>query len=129
MLFAGAHVALGGYEEAAAPKRIGVAIDASFKMRNVWSAVPKILEGIAIKHRGAEFMVVTHPGKSGAWNHRPKLGGVRPFAPRRLDELIAMPVWDEAEAVYLVTNAPTDNLEVPSEWKIVRGEGWLKPGT
>ena len=125
--FTAAHLAVAGYEGAAAPKRIGVAVDASFAMRNVWSTVPKVLEGISIKHRGAKFMVVTHPGKIGVWSLRPKLDGVRPFAPRRLDELISMPVWDEAEAVYLVTNAPTDKLEVPEEWQIVRGDGWVKP--
>ena len=102
--------------EHAEPLRIGVAVDASFKMRNVWGKVPKILDAIAREHPSATFIVVTEPGRIGEWSRRPTLDGVRPFAPRRLEKLAETTLWNDTDKVYIITNEP--KFETPNGWEV-----------
>ena len=127
MLLAAAHLGYRHYDSAGTPRKVGVAIDASFPMRAVWTSVPRVLERIARDHPGAKFLVISHPGKTGAWARRPATGGVRPFAPRRLDALTKLAAWAEADVVYLVTNAAPGDTDLPPGWTIATGEGWSTP--
>lgn len=115
------------WQQAGRPaERIGIAVDASFAMREVWESVPKVLETIEQRHPGSQFVVVTQPGRTGQWNARPRLEGAQPFAPRQLETLTAMEVWENAHRVYLITNAPSETIDVPGHWTVERGEGWSR---
>ena len=118
----GAAAAVMHIERRAPPERVAIAVDASFAMREVWESVPKVLERIEARHGGAQFLVVTQPGKTGQWSARPRLEGARPFAPRQIESLRSMAVWEEADQVYLVTNAPEGEIDVPGAWRIERAQ-------
>ena len=111
----GAYAMAHSIEERAPAQRIGVAVDASFAMREDWGRVPRMLDDIARAHPKATFIVVTEPGSTGEWAERPSLGGARPFAPRRLEKLAAMALWDQTDTVYLITN--DRGFDAPSGWR------------
>ena len=114
-MMAGAYAMVRNIDEQAPAQKIGVAVDASFAMREDWGHVPRMLDDIARAHPKATFIVVTEPGSTGEWAQRPSLDGARPFAPRRLEKLAAMPLWGQADTVYLITNDRA--FDAPSGWR------------
>jgi hypothetical protein len=102
------------------PRRIAVAVDSSFPMRDAWGRVRGRLEEIT-SARYTRFALLTEKGRVHSWSDRVDIGKVSPYAPRdfsNLADAASVPEIAEADERVLVTNAPTDQTDP------LQGEGW-----
>jgi len=108
------------------PRRIAVAVDTSFPMRDAWGGVRDRLGEITAA-RYARFALLTEKGRVHSWSDTLDIGKLSPYAPRDFSsfaDAAPMPEIAEADERVLVTNAPPD-LTDP-----LRGKGWriVRPG-
>lgn len=106
---------------AANPTKVLVIVDSSFPMEAVWDRVPEELDQIGAG-RYAEFSLVTEKERIHSWSSTLKpreLRTVDPYAPRNWDGL-DYPEIEEAEEIYLLTNAGRSETEQFLGWKIVQ---------
>ena len=104
------------------PRRILVAVDASYPMQSAWPGVRETLHRIQ-QRRYARFSLYTEKGKVHGWSDRLRAGKIQPYAPRDLDALArasGTPELEEASERVLVTNAPAAELAGFDDWKVVR---------
>ncbi len=103
------------------PTKVLVVVDSSFPMDAAWDRVPDELDQIGDK-RYAEFSLVTEKERIHSWSSTLEPGTVEkvdPYAPRNWDGL-DYPEIEEAEEIYLLTNAGRSETEQFRGWKIVR---------
>lgn len=104
------------------PRRILVAVDASYPMQSVWPEVREAL--LAVEQRPyATFSLYTEKGKVHGWADRLSAGKIQPYAPRNLGALpvgAGAPELEEAGERVLITNAPAAELGDFAGWTIVR---------
>ncbi len=104
------------------PRKVLVIVDSSFHMKPIWHKIPQSLQTIG-KQRYTVFSLVTEKGKIHDWKPELTLSKMTPYAPREFTRLIGQGRYneiDEAEEVYLVTNAKTQETNKFSGWKIIR---------
>ncbi|MDX1431647.1 MAG: hypothetical protein R3286_04285 [Gammaproteobacteria bacterium] len=104
------------------PRRILVAVDASYPMRSAWPAVRAALGRIE-QRPYATFSLYTEKGKVHGWADRLSAGKLQPYAPRNLAGLptgAGAPELEQASERVLVTNAPAAELGAFAGWRIVR---------
>ena len=114
----------GGYHVAltASPRKVLVIVDTSFPMKDDWYRVPGIFEEIETRPY-AQFGLATEKSQVHGWASRLRPGQLTPYAPRNFDKLESgsvFPAIGDATDVYLVTNAPDDELEAFGGWTVVR---------
>ena len=105
------------------PRKILIAVDSSYPMKEVWSQIPSALEQIA-KKRYAHFCLVTEKNKLHDWSAQPDMDKILPYAPRNFSRLTGnarYPEIGQAQKCYLITNA-AETGEFGG-WEIIR----LKP--
>ena len=104
------------------PRRVVVAVDASFPMQAVWSQVPEALATIQTQ-RYTLFSLITDKASIHSWQPRLALGALQPYAPRALSHLLdrnRSPELAVADQVYVITNA-TDRTALATDirWRLV----------
>jgi hypothetical protein len=103
------------------PDQVLVVVDTSFPMQADWDKVGPTLD--RLDNEGySEFALAIDAELVHGWSDQLKLGDVRVFAPRHLDDLLvpgALPEIDEATRLVIVTNADPAELEGLDEWEIV----------
>jgi hypothetical protein len=113
----------GGYHAAltASPRKVLVIVDSSFPMQPVWGRVKQAVERLEDR-RYTQFGLATEKGPVHGWRGRLKLGQLAAYAPRNFDKLAQrdFPEIGEATEVYLVTNAPDDELDRLDGWTVIR---------
>lgn len=105
------------------PRRVAVALDASFPMQAVWAQVPATLEALHTQ-RYTVFSLLTEKATIHSWQPRLALGRLQPYAPRALPQLLDVATHSElrdADQVIVVTNAPQSAaLTVEQRWRLVQ---------
>jgi len=105
------------------PRRVLVAVDASFPMHTVWSQVPETLAALQAR-RYTLFSLITDKARVHTWQPQLELGHVQPYAPRALSQLLDHQKYPEiaaADQVYVVTNAAhSATLAADTRWHIVQ---------
>ncbi len=89
------------------PRKILIAVDSSYPMKEVWPQISSALEQIAQK-RYARFCLVTEKNKIHDWALRPDMDKILPYAPRNFSRLTGnaqYPEIGQAQKCYLITNA------------------------
>ncbi len=113
----------GGYHAAleADPRKVLVIVDSSFPMQPVWGGVKQAVEKLQDR-RYTQFGLATEKGPVHGWRGRLGLGRLAPYAPRNFDKLARGDIREigEASEVYLVTNAPDDELDRLDGWTVIR---------
>jgi hypothetical protein len=104
------------------PRRVVVAVDASFPMQAVWSQVPDALAALQAR-RYTLFSLMTDKASLHTWQPHLQLGSIQPYAPRALAHLLdrnRYPNIALADQVYVITNA-TDYAALPADipWRLV----------
>jgi hypothetical protein len=88
------------------PRKILVAVDSSFSMKEVWNQVPQTLRTLE-GQRYVTYSLVTEKNKIHSWSPELKLGTIVPYAPRDFSKLIGnakYPEVEEAQQKYLITD-------------------------
>lgn len=103
------------------PRRVLVAVDASYPMHSVW---PQMRETLLELERTpyARFSLYTEKGRVHGWSERFSAGKLQPYAPRDLSALptgAGAPELDQASERVLITNAPAADLGAFADWKII----------
>jgi hypothetical protein len=116
--------AAGGYHAylESHPRKVLVILDSSFPMAAVWNRVPALLESLDDR-RYSVFALASDKGPIHGWQPGLEIGRAVPYAPRNLKDLrqrLQLPELGEATAVYLITNAPVNELPASSGWRILR---------
>ena len=104
------------------PQRIAVVLDSSYEMQGVWHSVPALLDAIDDR-RYAQFSLLTDKSRMHGWSKALNLGGLRAYAPRDFTKLSrggSYPEIEQADRVYLLTNAPEAETAAFGGWTIVR---------
>ena len=115
-----AFAVLGGIYHAyltASPTRVFVVVDSSNPMNSVWSQVPDALDDISGR-RYAEFSLATEKERVHGWSSTLDLGSPSAYAPRNLQ--FSYPEIEEADEIYLITNADSSETAHLVGWNIVR---------
>ena len=103
------------------PAKVFVVVDASNPMTSVWDQVPGALDDISGR-RYAEFSLaveaVGHEQSIHGWSSTLDLGAQTPYAPRDLQ--FDYPEIEEADELYLITNADAAETSHLTGWIIVR---------
>jgi hypothetical protein len=104
------------------PRRVVVAVDASFPMQAVWSQVPDALAALQAR-RYTLFSLTTDKASIHTWQPHLQLGSIQPYAPRALAHLLDRNRYPDialADQVYVITNA-TDHAALPADipWRLV----------
>lgn len=105
------------------PRRVVVALDASYPMQAVWDQVPPVLETLQAR-RYTVFSLLTEKATLHSWQPTLTLGRLQPYAPRTLAPLLDVAMHQElraADEVVVVTNAAnTTALPVAKHWRVVQ---------
>ena len=104
------------------PRRVVVALDASFPMREVWSQVPETLATLQAQ-RYTLFSLITDKSSIHTWQPHLVLGTIQPYAPRALAHVLDRHRYPEillADHVYVITNA-IDHTALPGDvpWHLI----------
>ena len=119
-IFVGGALADSAMRTAQAPGRVAIVLDSSFPMREVWTWIPRVLDDIERHHPGSKFAVVTRRALDAPWLKHAAMTQTQPFAPRNLERLKGSGRLEEADRVYLLSNASEEEL------KAVARQGWTR---
>ena len=106
------------------PRRIVVVVDSSNAMQGMLPRVDAILDDLA-RRRYHEFALYTDRSRMHGWSRRFSPGRIAAYGPRdpaRFEALRSRPEFAEADEVFLITNAPPDELAGPNGWTVRRLE-------
>ena len=99
------------------PAKVFVVVDSSNPMNSVWHQVPDELDDISGR-RYAEFSLATEKQSIHGWSSTLDLGRPAVYAPR--DLLFDYREIEEADELYLITNADAAETSHLTGWIIVR---------
>jgi hypothetical protein len=103
------------------PRKVLVIVDGSYPMSAVWDQVPPLLKSLSAG-RYQVHALATDRGLVHGWQASLDLGSIRPYAPRHLAGLpqrLPMAGLGQADATYLITNAPPGKLPTDTGWTVL----------
>ena len=104
------------------PRKVVVVVDSSYAMNDVWHRVEPMLRGLDDR-RYTKFALLTEKGRTHGWKARLTLTQLTPYGPRSFEKLLdgqSFPELAEADEVYVLTNAPTNEAATLGAWEIIR---------
>ncbi len=105
------------------PRKMVVAIDASYPMKSVWREAIRALSELQ-DQRYTQFALFTEKSRVHSWSRDLDMENVTPYAPRNfasLKEGSAFPEIENTDKRLLITNAPAqETAELEGRWEILR---------
>jgi hypothetical protein len=104
------------------PRKVLVALDTSYPMREVWYQVPAIFETFN-QYRYTQFSLITDKNIAHTWSSSLEAVKVTPYAPRDLSQLAGTALYPElkhADKRFLLTNAPEGETKNLEGWEVIR---------